>query len=49
MPEPKLSGGCMCGSVRYETTAEPFDVSHCHCESCRSHNGALVATLAGFK
>jgi hypothetical protein len=49
MTDPKLSGGCMCGSVRYETAAEPFDVSHCHCESCRNHNGALVATLAGFK
>jgi hypothetical protein len=39
----------MCRAVRYETTGEPFLVSHCHCLSCRRHNGAAVVTLAGFK
>lgn len=43
-----MAGGCMCGAVRYETTGEPFGVSHCHCRSCRRHNGAAVVTLAGF-
>ena len=47
--ETKMMGGCMCGSVQYETTDEPFSVNHCHCESCRKHNGAPVVTLAGFK
>ena len=45
----KMTGSCMCGQVRYETTGNPFAVNHCHCESCRKHNGAPVATLAGFK
>ncbi len=45
----KMSGGCMCGAVRYETTGESFAVNHCHCHSCRKHNGAPVVTLAGFK
>ena len=27
----KTTGGCMCGSVRYETTGEPFAINHCHC------------------
>jgi len=44
-----LTGGCMCGAVRYEISGEPFLVNHCHCESCRKHNGAAVVTLAGFK
>lgn len=44
-----MNGGCMCGSVRYETSGEPFLVNHCHCRSCRKHNGAAVVTLAGFK
>ncbi len=45
----RLAGGCMCGAVRYEATGEPFLVSHCHCVSCRKHNGAPVVTLAGYK
>ncbi len=42
------SGGCMCGAVRYEAAGEPFAVTHCHCLSCRKHNGGPVVTLAGF-
>jgi hypothetical protein len=45
----KMTGGCMCGAVRYETTGESFGINHCHCQSCRKHNGAVVVTLAGFK
>ena len=44
----KMTGGCMCGAVRYETTGSSFEVSHCHCHSCRKHTGAAVVTLAGF-
>ena len=44
-----LTGGCLCGAVRYETTGESFKVIHCHCRSCRRHNGAPVVTLAGFR
>ena len=45
----KMSGGCMCGAVRYETMGESFLISHCHCESCRKHNGGPMVTLAGYK
>ncbi len=45
----KMTGGCLCGAVRYETTGESFKVIHCHCQSCRKHNSAPVVTLAGFK
>jgi hypothetical protein len=47
--EKTAAGGCMCGAVRYETIGEPVSVIHCHCESCRRHTGAAVATLAGLK
>ncbi len=43
------AGSCMCGAVRYEASGEPFSVIHCHCHSCRKHNGGPVVTLAGFK
>jgi hypothetical protein len=44
----KIGGGCMCGAVRYDTVGEPLYVGHCHCNSCRRHTGAAVATLAIF-
>lgn len=44
----KMAGGCMCGAVRYETMGDSFGVAHCHCHSCRKHNGAAVVTLAGY-
>ena len=44
----KLTGGCLCGAVRYEIRGEAYKVIHCHCRSCRKHNGAPVVTLAGF-
>ncbi len=44
----KMTGGCMCGAVRFETTGDSFGVIHCHCHSCRKHNGGPVVTLAGF-
>ncbi len=43
------TGRCMCGAVQFEARGEPFDVTHCHCHSCRKHNGAAVVTLAGYK
>ena len=46
--EAKMTGGCLCGAVRYEATGDSFGVIHCHCHSCRKHNGAPVVTLAGF-
>ena len=44
-----LTGGCLCGAVRFETRGPSFKVLHCHCRSCRKHNGAPLVTLAGFK
>jgi hypothetical protein len=45
----QLSGGCMCGAVRYEAMSGPVGVIYCHCESCRRHTGAPVSALAGFR
>ena len=44
-----LTGGCMCGAVRYEAHGVPFAVNHCHCVSCRKHNGGPLVTLAGYQ
>ena len=47
--ESTITGGCMCGAVRYEASGDPISVIFCHCESCRRHSGAPVVALAGFK
>lgn len=35
-----LGGGCLCGSIRYEIAAAPFDCTVCHCVDCRRASGA---------
>jgi hypothetical protein len=34
-----LTGGCACGAIRYETTAEPLVMFHCHCRDCQRASG----------
>jgi hypothetical protein len=42
------TGGCRCGAVRFEASAEPFYASYCHCSDCRRASGAPVAAFVGF-
>ena len=39
----KLTGGCMCGAVRYEAHAPFRDVTFCHCGQCRKWHGHVGA------
>ena len=45
MADAKVTGGCLCGAVRYAMSA-PTDVWYCHCESCRKATGAPVTAWA---
>jgi Uncharacterized conserved protein len=38
MPVP-FQGGCRCGAIRYEVTAEPVLVADCHCRDCQYASG----------
>jgi hypothetical protein len=40
--QPVHIGECFCGAVKVETRGQPTMQGCCHCESCRSHTGALV-------
>jgi hypothetical protein len=42
----KITGGCACGSVRYEVS-EPFVSSnYCHCTRCQRRTGAAASANA---
>ena len=43
-----ITGGCLCGVIRYEATGEPLQMAHCHCERCRRSTGAVYATGVCF-
>lgn len=43
-----VTGGCLCGRVRFEATGRPCRVGLCHCMDCRKHHGALFHASAVF-
>ena len=40
-----FSGGCACGAVRYESTAEPVMMLHCHCRDCQQSSGGPFSSF----
>jgi hypothetical protein len=34
-----ITGGCACGAIRYECTAEPRFALHCQCRDCQRFGG----------
>jgi hypothetical protein len=53
-PTIPFSGGCYCGNIRYECTAEPIAMVKCHCRDCQHVSGgpfvaAVVVPASAFK
>ncbi len=42
-----FTGGCGCGAIRYECSAEPLLIWKCHCHACQRFTGsAFFVTVA---
>jgi len=43
-----VTGGCACGSIRYEIQAQPLFMYQCHCRDCQRATGGLYAPNVWF-
>jgi len=41
----EISGGCLCGKVRYRASAEPLFTGICHCQDCQKFSGSAFAAV----
>ena len=42
-----ITGGCLCGAVRYQCTEQPHNMGVCQCDRCQRQSGSafLIATV----
>ncbi len=38
-----VTGGCLCGAVRYEAIEPPHHAEYCHCNTCKKARGGIFA------
>jgi hypothetical protein len=43
-----LTGGCLCGAIRYACTERPCDVHYCHCRLCQKAFGNVFAVFGSL-
>jgi hypothetical protein len=42
------AGGCLCGALRWQATAEPLYAGHCYCADCRKASGSGFIPFMAF-
>ena len=45
---PIHTGGCQCGAITYEITADPIMTYACHCTICQTQSGSAFGMAAVF-
>ena len=43
-----MTGGCLCGRVRYTATGAPALSGICHCRNCQRYTGSAFETVVAF-
>ena len=43
-----ITGGCLCGAIRYESSEPPVEAGTCHCHTCQKSTGSAFAVGAMF-
>jgi hypothetical protein len=43
MPDRPLTGGCLCGGVRFEVTEPLVSAGYCHCTRCQRRTGTAAS------
>lgn len=43
---PSLTGGCLCGGIRFELTEPATDAGYCHCTRCQRRTGTAASAQA---
>lgn len=43
-----ITGGCLCGRVRYTLTGEPAFTGVCHCRNCQRYTGTAFEAVTVF-
>jgi len=44
----EMTGGCLCGRVRYSAKEDPVFVGVCHCTHCQRQTGTAFSVLVGI-
>ena len=45
---PQMTGGCLCGQVRYAANAEPAFTGVCHCMTCQKQSGGAFSIVVAL-
>ncbi|MFL0355734.1 GFA family protein [Erythrobacter sp. GH1-10] len=43
----QMTGGCLCGKVRYTLNAKPMICVACHCKNCQKQAGSVLSIIIG--
>ena len=45
----KVTGGCLCGAIRFESDEPPSQTGYCHCTMCQKGVGNVFGAAAFFR